>query len=89
MASDNEVVTEKEVVHRDHAYCVTPTTALVTHQLADENEALRRKVEELQQQVQSLQLQSRFGLQHLQGSDEDIRFYTRLVHAIMQLYVVA
>ncbi|CAM4275411.1 unnamed protein product [Leuciscus chuanchicus] len=77
MASDNEMVTEKEVLHCDHAYFVTPTTALVTHQLADENEALRRKVEELQQEVQSLQLQSRFGLQHLQGSDEDIRFYTR------------
>ncbi|KAL7388843.1 hypothetical protein ABVT39_021615 [Epinephelus coioides] len=61
----------------EHDYCVTPMTSVMSDELASENEALKRKVQELQNQLETLQLQSRFGLQRLAGSDEDIRFYTR------------
>ncbi|KAG9279343.1 hypothetical protein AMEX_G4865 [Astyanax mexicanus] len=62
---------------QDHDYCVTPTTSAVTDALSDENEALRRRVQELEHRLETLQLQSHFGLHRLAGSDEDIRFYTR------------
>ncbi|KAI4885737.1 hypothetical protein NFI96_021579 [Prochilodus magdalenae] len=42
--------------------------------LANENKALKRKIQELQHQLEASQLQSRFGLQRLAGSDEDIHF---------------
>ncbi|KAI4819130.1 hypothetical protein KUCAC02_004407 [Chaenocephalus aceratus] len=45
--------------------------------MADENEALKMQVRERQLQLEVLQLRSRFGIQRLAGSDEDIRFYTR------------
>uniref|UniRef100_A0A3B1KL06 THAP domain-containing protein 1 n=1 Tax=Astyanax mexicanus TaxID=7994 RepID=A0A3B1KL06_ASTMX len=61
---------------QDHDYCVTPTTSAVTDALSDENEALWRRVQELEHRLETLQLQSRFGLHRLAGSDEDIRFYT-------------
>ncbi|KAG9266109.1 hypothetical protein AMEX_G20612 [Astyanax mexicanus] len=62
---------------QDHDYCVTPTTSAVTDALSDENEALRRRVQELEHRLETLQLQSHFGLHRLAGADEDIRFYTR------------
>ncbi|XP_033970202.1 uncharacterized protein LOC117469856 [Trematomus bernacchii] len=49
----------------------------MANQVADENEALKMQVRELQHQLEVLQLRSRFGIQRLAGSDEDIRFYTR------------
>uniref|UniRef100_A0A3B1IYV1 THAP domain-containing protein 1 n=1 Tax=Astyanax mexicanus TaxID=7994 RepID=A0A3B1IYV1_ASTMX len=72
---------------QDHDYCVTPTTSAVTDALSDENEALWRRVQELEHRLETLQLQSRFGLHRLAGSDEDIRFYTRL-YGIIQLHSV-
>ena len=63
----------------DHDYCVTPMTSVMSDEMASENEALKKKVQELQNQLETLQLQSRFGLQRLAGSDEDIRLYTKLV----------
>ncbi|KAG9279345.1 hypothetical protein AMEX_G4867 [Astyanax mexicanus] len=69
---------------QDHDYCVTPTTSAVTDALSDENEALRRRVQELEHRLETLQLQSHFGLHRLAGSDEDIRFYTRLVHVFFK-----
>uniref|UniRef100_A0A671YG38 THAP-type domain-containing protein n=1 Tax=Sparus aurata TaxID=8175 RepID=A0A671YG38_SPAAU len=65
--SDSDSEMEVQVAN-EHDYC-----------LASENEALKKKVQVLQNQLETLQLQSRFGLQRLAGSDEDIRFYTRLV----------
>lgn len=62
----------------DHTYSTSPS--YVALELVSENESLRKKVEELQHQLEYLQLQTRFGLQRLVGSDEDIRFYTRLVY---------
>ncbi|XP_023659192.2 uncharacterized protein [Paramormyrops kingsleyae] len=61
----------------DHDYCLSRTTARVAGQLAEENDALREKVKELELQIQALQLSSCFGLRRFAGSDEDIRFYTR------------
>ncbi|XP_033998055.1 uncharacterized protein LOC117492030 [Trematomus bernacchii] len=61
----------------DHEYCLNPATAVMANQVADENEALKMQVRELQHQLEVLQLRSRFGIQRLAGSDEDIRFYTR------------
>ncbi|KAK7150747.1 hypothetical protein R3I93_011873 [Phoxinus phoxinus] len=61
----------------------TPTTSVLTlSELAKENERLKQKVQEQQQLIETLQNlslcnQSRFGVKHLEGSDEDIRFYTR------------
>ena len=63
----------------EHDYCVTPMTSVMSDELASENEALKKRVQELQNQLEALQPQSRFGLQRLAGSDENIRFYTRLV----------
>ena len=71
---------EMEVqVAPDHDYCVTPMTSVMSDELASENEALKKRVQELQNQLEALQPQSRFGLQRLAGSDENIGFYTRLV----------
>ncbi|CAK6978572.1 uncharacterized protein LOC126406435 [Scomber scombrus] len=67
---------EVQVV-REHDYCVTPMTSVMSDDLASENEALKQKVQELQNQLEMLQLLSHFGLQRLAGSHEDIRFYTR------------
>uniref|UniRef100_A0A671TNV6 THAP-type domain-containing protein n=1 Tax=Sparus aurata TaxID=8175 RepID=A0A671TNV6_SPAAU len=76
--SDSDSEMEVQVAN-EHDYCVTPTTSVMSDELASENEALKKKAQELQNQLETLQLQSRFGLQRLAGSDEDIRFYTRLV----------
>lgn len=51
--------------------------AAAPSELVEEIETWKQKVQELQQQIETLQLQSRFGLERLVGSDEDIRFYTR------------
>lgn len=68
-----------ETVEPDHDYCVIPVVAVMTNEVANENEALHWKTRELQHQLEVLQLQTRFGIQHLVGSDEGISFYTRLV----------
>ncbi|KAI4893658.1 hypothetical protein NFI96_009299, partial [Prochilodus magdalenae] len=70
-ASDTDQEMEVQIAP-DHDYSVTPTTSAMADALANENEALK-----LQHQLEASQLQSRFGLQRLSGSDEDIRFYTR------------
>ncbi|KAJ4925863.1 hypothetical protein JOQ06_008049 [Pogonophryne albipinna] len=49
----------------------------MANQVADESEALKNQIRELQLQLELLQLRSRFGIQRLAGSDEDIRFHTR------------
>ncbi|CAM4691323.1 unnamed protein product [Leuciscus chuanchicus] len=61
----------------EHDSSVTPKTSVTPSELAEENEKLKQKVQEQQQQIETLQLQSRFGVERLAGSDEDIRFYTR------------
>ena len=77
MASDQEdCVPDMQV---DHDYCVTPQTAVVAHELMTKNWK-ERGGEELQHQLETMQLQSGFGLYRLSGSDDDIRFYTRLVY---------
>ncbi|KAI4899983.1 hypothetical protein NFI96_001451 [Prochilodus magdalenae] len=75
-ASDTDQEMEVQIAP-DRDYSVTPTTSAVADALANKNEALKRKIQELQHQLEASQLQSRFGLQWLAGSDEDIRFYTR------------
>lgn len=72
-------------VQLDHPYSVTMKP--VNYDLLLENEALRNKVTEYERvmegmrlQMESMQLHSRFGLHHLVGSDEDIRYYTRWVY---------
>ncbi|KAI4902781.1 hypothetical protein NFI96_011155 [Prochilodus magdalenae] len=86
-ASDTDQEMEVQIAP-DHDYCVTPTTSAMADALANENEALKRKRQELQHQLEASQLQSRFGLQRLAGSDEDIRFYTsRAEHDTGQLCV--
>ncbi|KAI4899167.1 hypothetical protein NFI96_031704, partial [Prochilodus magdalenae] len=71
-ASDTDQEMEVQIAP-DHDYSATPTTSAMADALANENEALRRKRQELQHQLEASQLQSRFGLQRLAGSDEDIR----------------
>ena len=61
----------------DHDYCVVPKTGARASNLADENEALRWQIRELQQQLEVLKLRQRFGIERLSASDEDVRFYTR------------
>lgn len=78
-ASDSDSEMEVQIAP-DHDYSLTPTTSVMADDLANENEALKRKIQELQNQLETSQLQSRIGLQRLAGSDEDIRFSTRLVH---------
>uniref|UniRef100_A0A672G957 THAP domain-containing protein 1 n=1 Tax=Salarias fasciatus TaxID=181472 RepID=A0A672G957_SALFA len=80
--SDTDAEMETEAENRseagiDHDYCLVPETATRASDLADENEALRRKIGELQQQLEALQLRQRFGIERLSGSDEDVHFYTR------------
>ncbi|KAI4888639.1 hypothetical protein NFI96_027067 [Prochilodus magdalenae] len=79
-ASDTDQEMEVQIAP-DHDYSVTLTTSAMADALANENKALKRKRQELQHQLEASQLQSRFGLQLLAGSDEDIRFYTRLGHS--------
>ncbi|KAI4904683.1 hypothetical protein NFI96_004348 [Prochilodus magdalenae] len=74
-ASDTDQEMEVQIAP-DHDYSVTPTTSGMADALANENEALKRKRQELQHQLEASQLQSRFGLQRLAGSDEDSRFCT-------------
>ncbi|KAG5273005.1 hypothetical protein AALO_G00171710 [Alosa alosa] len=59
----------------DHTYSVSTSTS--SFELVTKCEALTQKVAELQHQLESIQLQSRFGLQHIVGSDADLRYYTR------------
>ncbi|KAK0134860.1 THAP domain-containing protein 2 [Merluccius polli] len=68
--SDNEM--EIAGVATDHDY-----TGIRASDLAEDNEALRRRILELEQQIKGLQLQQRFGIHHLTASDDSIRFYTR------------
>ncbi|KAF3844426.1 hypothetical protein F7725_007589 [Dissostichus mawsoni] len=69
----------------DHDYCLTPVMAVMANQVADESEALKIKIRELQLQLEVLQLRTRYGIQCLAGSDEDIRFYTRLVYKAIRI----
>ena len=82
MTAEYEVET---VALPDHEYCLNPATAVMANQVADENEALKMQVRELQHQLEVLQLRSRFGIQRLAGSDEDIRFYTRFVYKAIRM----
>ncbi|KAF4115362.1 hypothetical protein G5714_002851 [Onychostoma macrolepis] len=61
----------------DHDYYVLPQTGARASNLADKNEALRRHIRELQQQLEVVKLRQRFGIDRLSASDEDVRFYTR------------
>ncbi|XP_055034355.1 uncharacterized protein [Paramisgurnus dabryanus] len=72
--SDSEMDTEMAI---DHDYCVVPETGARASNLADENEALRRQIRELQQQLEAQKLRQRFGIDRLSTSDENMRFYTR------------
>ncbi|KAF4114180.1 hypothetical protein G5714_004403 [Onychostoma macrolepis] len=58
----------------DHDYCVLPQTGARASNLADENEALRRHIRELQQQLEVVKLRQRFGIDRLSASDEDTWF---------------
>ncbi|KAI4816673.1 hypothetical protein KUCAC02_008989, partial [Chaenocephalus aceratus] len=71
-----DLTAEYEVAPPDHDYSLNAATTVMVNQVADENEALKIQVRELQHQLEVLQLRSRFGIQRLAGSDEDIRFYT-------------
>ncbi|KAJ4946390.1 hypothetical protein JOQ06_024057 [Pogonophryne albipinna] len=74
MTAEYEVET---VAPPDHDYCLNPATAVMANQVADENEALKIQIRELQLQLEVLQLRSCVGIQRLAGSDEDISFYIR------------
>ncbi|XP_051802466.1 uncharacterized protein LOC127533431 [Acanthochromis polyacanthus] len=74
--SDAEMETASEA-EKDHDYCLVPETGARASDLADENDALRRRIGELEEQLEALQLRQRFGIERLYGSDEDVRFYTR------------
>lgn len=71
--------TEEEIVEAmvpmpiDHDYGESPTVCVDWEQY----EKLLDEIEMLRQQVQTLHLQSSFGLQRFASSPEDIRFYTR------------
>ncbi|XP_022519890.2 uncharacterized protein LOC111190408 [Astyanax mexicanus] len=77
LPADLESEDDMDTAAPDHDYCLTPATAVMAAEMANENEALRQKIGELQHQLEVLQLRTRFGIQRLVGSDEDIRFYTR------------
>ncbi|KAF3844489.1 hypothetical protein F7725_007652 [Dissostichus mawsoni] len=51
----------------DHDYCLTPATAVMANQVADENEALKIQIRELQLRLEMLQLRTPFGIQRLAG----------------------
>uniref|UniRef100_A0A667YBL2 THAP-type domain-containing protein n=1 Tax=Myripristis murdjan TaxID=586833 RepID=A0A667YBL2_9TELE len=74
--SDSDSKMETEMAP-DHAYCVVPPTGARASNLADENEALRRQIRELQQQLEVLKPRQHFGIERLSASDEDVHFYTR------------
>ena len=74
--SDSEMETE---MAPDHDYYVVPKTGARVINLADENKALHCQVRELQQQLEVLRYQQRFGIERLSASDESVRFYTRFV----------
>lgn len=79
LTEDSESVMTTSVAP-DHDYCFTPATAVMAHEVTNENEALHLKIRRLEKQVEVLQqrvLQQRFGMERLAGSDDDIRFYTR------------
>lgn len=74
--SDVEVDVDVEVDRTGHDYCSVPEAAAVDMVL-HENKELKRKIEEIQKQLDQTKIICRFGLQRFAGSDEDIRFYTR------------
>ncbi|XP_063734613.1 uncharacterized protein LOC134861367 [Eleginops maclovinus] len=73
--SDNEM--EIAAVATDHDYSVLPQTVIRASDLVEDKEALRRRILELEQQIEGLHLRQRFGLHRLTASDDSIRFYTR------------
>ncbi|KAG9279347.1 hypothetical protein AMEX_G4863, partial [Astyanax mexicanus] len=62
---------------QDHDYCVTPTTSAVTDALSDENEALRRRVQELEHRLETLQSHKASNWCSLPGNTPEWR------HALM------
>lgn len=64
-------------VATDHDDPVEPQTDTRASDLADDNEALRRRIMDLERQIEGLHLWQRFGMHRLGESDDNIRFYTR------------
>ena len=62
----------------DHDYCAPPDPAALDTAAA-ENQALKEEIERLKNQLAEVQISATFNLRRFAGSDEDIRFYTRLV----------
>ncbi|CAM4625785.1 unnamed protein product [Leuciscus chuanchicus] len=73
--TEEEIVEAMVPVPIDHDYGESPTVCVDREQY----EKLLDEIEMLRQQVQSLHLQSSFGLQRFASSPEDIRFYTRFL----------
>ncbi|XP_041848072.1 uncharacterized protein LOC121644285 [Melanotaenia boesemani] len=71
---ENVETGEPDCAH-DHDYCVGPDPAVVDSVL-EEKQRLREEVAPLRQQLEQMFL-SRFGIQRFDGSDVDIRFFTR------------
>ncbi|KAF7641239.1 hypothetical protein LDENG_00288040 [Lucifuga dentata] len=65
-----------DVIPADHDYASAPDPAVVDCVLC-ENEALRKEILQLRQQVEELTMRQRCGIHRFAGSDRDIRFFTR------------
>lgn len=76
IASSDPEDEEMDVSLQDHDYCVAPDPAALDVALA-QNESMKREIDRLQKQLETVQLQLKFNLRRFAGSDEDIRFYTR------------
>ena len=78
--ADSDYESEMETAAPDYDYCVTPAMMVIANEMANKNEALHRKIRELQHQLEVLQLRTHFSIQCLAVLDEDICFYTRLFY---------
>ncbi|KAF7641615.1 hypothetical protein LDENG_00276250 [Lucifuga dentata] len=65
-----------DVIPADHDYASALDPAVVDGVLC-ENEAFRKEILQLRQQVEELTMRQRCGIHRFAGSDRDIRFFTR------------
>ncbi|MCI4385033.1 hypothetical protein PGIGA_G00045690 [Pangasianodon gigas] len=64
---------EEKAATQEHDYCRAPTASALTDDQTNENDALERKLQELEAKLETVHFQAAFT-----ASDEDIKFHTRV-----------
>ena len=80
MGGDVDDVEAMEVLHCDHDYIKAPEPAhvdLVLSEMDEMRDVMQATIDQLSKQVEDLSLRCRFGLHRFEGSDAQIKVFTR------------